>query len=175
MKNAASVKTVLAVVMMTSFGATAVAQEAVPAPAGAPADSGFQVVRPGDSQMSCEALIAEANALNAQMAAQQSALTERAMESSRGIMRAQQVQSGVSTALSVGSMIGAMIPGVALALDAAQSVAGMAQQATAAAQRQQMMNDMDQMMTDAQASGRDLMPLMNRADHLTDLSMAKGC
>jgi len=72
-------------------------------------------------------------------------------------------------------MLGAMIPGVGLALGAAQSVAGMAQQAAAAAQQQQMMNDVDQMMTDAQESSRDLMPLMSRADHLTDLSMSKGC
>jgi len=90
-------------------------------------------------------------------------------------MRAQQAQSGVSTAMSLGSMLGSMIPGVGLALGAAQAAAGVAQQAAAAAQRQQMMNDVDQMMSEAQASSRDLMPLMSRADHLSDLSMAKGC
>ena len=37
------------------------------------------------------------------------------------------------------------------------------------------MNQIDQMMAEAQASADQLMPLMNRADHLTDLSMAKGC
>jgi hypothetical protein len=181
MKNAASMKAALVVVMATSLGATAVAQDAAPAVPGAPPASAaptagaFQVVRAGDSQMSCEALIAEANALNAQLTAHQNAVSERAIASSRGMLQAQQAQSGISTAMSLGSMVGAMIPGVGIALGAAQSIAGMAQQAAATAQRNAMMNDMDDMMGDIEASTRDLMPLMNRADHLTDLSMSKGC
>lgn len=188
MKKATPMRAVLTIVAATSLAASAVAQEAVPpapqpvpAPASgsgsaaAPADDAFQVIRPGDSQMSCEALIAEANALNARVNEQQNALSDRAMDSSRGMMRAQQAQSGISTAMSLGSMLGSMIPGVGLALGAAQAAAGVAQQAAAAAQRQQMMNEVDQMMSEAQASSRDLMPLMSRADHLSDLSMAKGC
>lgn len=188
MRKANPMRAVLTILAAASLAASAVAQEAAPsapqpAPAAAsasgstaaPADGALQVIRPGDSQMSCEALIAEANALNARVNEQQNALSDRAMDSTRGMMRAQQAQSGVSTAMSLGSMLGSMIPGVGLALGAAQAAAGVAQQAAAAAQRQQMMNDVDQMMSEAQASSRDLMPLMNRADHLSDLSMAKGC
>lgn len=145
-----------------------------PQAAAAPA-TGFQVVRPGDSQMSCEALIAEANALNAQMTAMQSAMTDRAMNMSRSQLQGMQTQMGASTAMSLGSMAASFIPGAGLALGAAQSVAGLAQRAAAAAAQQQRMSAMDDMMADVQAGTSQMMPLMNRADHLTDLSIAKRC
>lgn len=145
------------------------------APAAPSADAPFQVVRPGDSQMSCEALIAEANALNGRMTAMQAAISQRAMDMSRSNMSSLQARQGVSTAMSLGSMAAAFVPGAGLALGAAQSVAGLAQRAAAAQQQQKMMTDIDDMMADMQAGTDQMMPLMNRADHLTDLSMAKGC
>jgi|GEM_PF-1946469 len=154
--------------------APAAAAPAAP-PTAASGDAPFQVVRAGDSQLSCEALIAEANALNAQMTATQNAMSQRAMDMSRSRMSSIQARQGVSTAMGLGGMAAAFVPGAALAMGAAQSVAGMAQRAAAAQQQQKMMGDIDDMMTDIQASTDQLMPLMNRADHLTDLSMAKGC
>ena len=148
---------------------------ATPADAATGTDGVFQVIRPGDSRLSCEALLAEANALNGQINEMQSAATNRAMEMSRSQIRGARMQSGASAALSLGSMAAALVPGAALAMGAAQSVAGLAQQAAAEAQQQRRMDAIDQMMADAEASAELMMPLMNRADHLTDLSMAKGC
>ncbi|RZJ18052.1 MAG: hypothetical protein EON91_06880 [Brevundimonas sp.] len=156
--------------------ATPVAAPASVADAPAAAvDVPFQVVRAGDSQMSCEALIAEANALNGEMMAMQNAMSQRAMDMSRSRMSSLQAQQGVSTAMSLGGLAAAFVPGAGLALGAAQSVAGMAQRAAAAQEQQNMMSDIDDMMLDVQARTDQLMPVMNRADHLTDLSMAKGC
>lgn len=154
--------------------AAAPAQAAAPAP-DASADGAFQVVRPGDSQMSCEALIAEANALNDQLTQAQNAMSERAMDMARSQLRGMQAQQAASTAMNLGGMAASLIPGAGLALGAAQSVAGVAQRAAAAAQQQQQLQAMDDMIADTQAATETLMPLMNRADHLTDLSIAKGC
>lgn len=180
-------KAIFGMVAAMAMTANAMAQEGPagpPAPtgeatAGAPAapaaDAPFQVVRPGDSQMSCEALIAEANALNAQMTAAQNLVSERAMEMTRSQLRGMQAQQGMSSAMSLGGLAASFIPGAGLALGAAQSVAGLAQRANAAAQQQQRLSAMDDMIGDVEASTSQLMPLMNRADHLTDLSIAKRC
>lgn len=195
MRKAAPTKAVLTLVAAMALAAQAMAREtpiASPqdalqleaaqsaeavsqAPAASPADGAFQVIRPGDSQMSCEALIAEANALNAQMTAAQNALSERAIEMSRSQLQGMQAQMAASSAMSLGSMAASFIPGAGLALGAAQSIAGVAQRAAAAAQEQQRMSAMDDMMADVEASTGQLMPLMSRADHLTDLSIAKRC
>ncbi len=190
MKKVVSMKGVLALTAAMSLTVSAAAQDvpevsdpaaspaqaAAPAPApDASADGAFQVVRPGDSQMSCEALIAEANALNDQLTQAQNAMSERAMDMARSQLRGMQAQQAASTAMNLGGMAASLIPGAGLALGAAQSVAGVAQRAAAAAQQQQQLQAMDDMIADTQAATETLMPLMNRADHLTDLSIAKGC
>lgn len=146
------------------------------APASAAADPAtFQVVRPGDGRLTCEALLAEINTLNAELSDAQNAMSQRAMEISRSQMRDMRVRQGASAAMTVGGVAAAFIPGAALAVGAAQSVAAHAQRAAAVAQQERQISRMEEMMEGMQADSERLMPLMNRTDHLTDLAMDKGC
>jgi len=151
------------------------AQEAGASPQAAPAvaPQAFQVARLGDSQKSCETLIAEINGLNGELTTAQGAMSERAMSMGRSRMGGMQAQSAASAVLSIGgSVAAALIPGAALAVGAVQSVADMAGQAAAEVQQEREMNAM---MDDMTAASTALMPLMNRIDHLTDISISKGC
>lgn len=142
----------------------------------APASSAFQVARLGDSRMSCEALISEINALNKDVADNQTAMTGRAMDASRDAMRGPKGASMAVTALTLGSGVAAaLIPGAGLALGAVQGMTDMANQAAAAAYQANQERQMDAMMTEMTAAADALTPLMSRIDHLGDISYQKGC
>lgn len=159
----------------SSVDVSSVAAEAAQVATSAADSDVFQVVRPGDGRMTCEALLAEANALNAQANAMQNAMGQRTVAFSQAQMRDMRVSHGASTAMNLGSMAAGFIPGAALAVGAAQSVANVARQGAAAVQQERRMNQMETMMAEAQADAERMMPIMNRADHLTDLAMDRGC
>jgi len=143
-----------------------------------PADpAAFEVVRLGDGQMTCEALITEINGLNGQMTAITNRMTEASSEMSRSAMQSARGMGGggMSTAMTLGSMAAAFIPGAGLALGAAQAAAGAAQQAQQMAQRNQMVDQMEDMTTEITEASMLMGPISQRVEHLSEISRGKGC
>ncbi|MFJ6023301.1 hypothetical protein ACIQC9_01720 [Brevundimonas sp. NPDC092305] len=126
--------------------------------------------------MTCETLINEINTLNGELARGQTAMTGRAMDSTRESMRGPAGPSMASTALTVGSgIIGALVPGAGLVLGAVQGVADAATEAAIVAHQAKQERQMSELMTEMTAGTEAMMPLMGRVDHLTDISISKGC
>lgn len=171
---------------MNPFRVAAIGLLSIALPASAlaqtpPADpAAFEVVRLGDGQMTCETLIVEINGLNAQMTGITNRMTEASTEMSRNAMQQARGMGGLggggmSTAMSLGSMAAALIPGAGLALGAAQAVAGAAQQAQMASQRNQMFDQMDDMTTEITEATMMMGPISQRVEHLSEISRDKGC
>lgn len=149
---------------------TAGAQEAPAVPAS------FEVVRLADGQMTCEALVAEINGLNGRMNDLTSRMTGAATEMSRNaLQQARGMGGGASTALSLGGLAAAMIPGAGLALGAAQALAGAAQQAQMASQQDRMYDQMDAMTAQVGEATALMGPISQRIDHLGEIARGKGC
>lgn len=168
-------KTLIALAAAASLTAgSALAQTPPPAAPAAP----FQVIRLGDNQLSCEALIGEINALNGQLTAIQNQMTQASTEMSRSAMQAARGGmggGGMNTAMTLGGMASAFIPGAGLALGAAQALAGAAQQAQMANAQNNMMNQMDAMTAQIAESTALMGPISQRVDHLSEISRNKGC
>lgn len=117
--------------------APARAPEAAPAATPAPAadPNVYQVLRVGDRDMSCEALIAEANALNAKIAADQQAAAKKAQGGRFGRQVAGGTAAGamrVGGRMALGRVIGGMTPfGGLVAVAATDALAASAGQAIA--------------------------------------------
>lgn len=146
------------------------------APVAEAPSAGFQAVRLGDSRLSCQALVDEINALNRELTETQTAMTERAIGLTRATTGGVQGASAASTAVTLGlGVASALIPGAGLALGAVQGLADAANQAAAVAHEAEQERRMDEMMTEMSAGGEAMMPVMSRIDHLTDISITKGC
>jgi hypothetical protein len=166
MKHLVTSALVLAGVLATVNAARG--QEPSPAP--------FQVVRLGDSQLACEALVTEINGLNGQMQSMQTAMSDRAMQASQNAMRAARGPGrGASTAMSLGTMAASMIPGAGLFAGAASQVAAAAQAAQAQAAQNRAMEDMEAMTAEMTTSASAMGPISQRVEHLSEISRSKGC
>jgi hypothetical protein len=136
----------------------------------------YQVIRLGDNQMSCEALITEINGINAEMQTAQADMSQRTSQATRNAMRAARGPGmGATAAMSLGSLAASFIPGGALVAQAASMAASTAQQAQMQAQQDQSMDDMEAlteaMTTQAGAMG----PMSQRASHLMEIARVKAC
>lgn len=145
----------------------------VPHPAqGAEAPAGaFQVVRPGDNALSCEALISEMMALNTRSQQLQAAMTEQSMAISRNAMASGRGAAMGGAAMSLGGMAASFVPGASLVMGAVAA-------AGAATQRAQMEQQQQQQMAGAQAlteSMADLGPIAQRVAHLAEISRHQSC
>lgn len=165
-----TIKTIAAAILIAAVAAPALAQTA--APAQAPA---FQVIRLGDNQMICEALIGEINALNTQLQTQQAQMSQRAADAASSAMRASRGSTGMNTALSLGSMAASFIPGASLAVAAASQVASTAQMASAQAAQDQAMQDMESLTATMTADSNAMIGPSQRIEHLSEISRNKGC
>lgn len=142
----------------------AVAQEAPVVPS-----SDFQVVRRGDGDMSCDALIAEITSLNSQVQAMQMQMTEMGSDLSRSAMAATRRSGG--GALGLAGAVASFIPGASMLTGAAAMVQQQAQQAAAQQQQQQIM-DRTASITESVTA---MAPMANRAAHLTEIARNKSC
>lgn len=141
------------------------AQEAPVAPAP------FEVVRLGDSAQSCEALVAEINALNQQFMAMQQSVMAVSQDMSRSAMSASRQRPGGGLASGLGGVAASFIPGAGLLMGAVQAVE---QQASVASMRSQQ----DAMQTQMQAlteSTAQMGPVSERVSHLSEIARSKSC
>lgn len=177
MKTAIGALALLACAMpMTSLAAQS-AETPPSAPQPAPqtppaADQPFQVVRAGDGAMTCEALIAEINTLNAQVQALQMQMTEVGNQMSRDSMAAMGSGRGVAgTGLGLASAVAGFIPGAGVLTGAAMGAAQQASQAAMVARQREIM-ERGASLNDSVTA---MAPLANRAHHLGEISRSKGC
>lgn len=133
----------------------------------APAAEPYQVIRLGDGQMSCEALVAEIGGLTAEMDRIQRGITERSMAMTDQASRAMGGGAG-GAAMSLGNMAAGFIPGADLLLGAASAAAAQGQLADA---RRMMTEQAEAITSDALA----ITPLSQRYDHLTALFRQRSC
>lgn len=156
---------------------TAPATPTTPAPQTAPAappsgNPSLQVVRAGDGAMTCEALIAEINTLNAQVQALQMQMTEIGNQMSRDSMAAMGAGRGVAgTGLGLASAVAGFIPGAGVLTGAAMGVAQQASQAAMVARQREIM-ERGASLNDSVTA---MAPMANRAQHLSEISRNKGC
>lgn len=152
--------------------AAALAQSDPGATTPAASEQPFQVVRAGDGAMTCEALIAEINALNSQVQALQMEMTEVGAQMSRDSMAAMGGGRGAAgMGMGLASAAAGFIPGAGLLTGAVMGAAQQASQAAMVARQKEIMERSaslnDNVMTMA--------PLANRAQHLSEISRNKGC
>lgn len=153
----------ITVVLTVASGAFPVAARAgQDAPA---SESPFEVARPGDTRLSCEALREEIDALEAELDEMQAA-TDRLIASMRPGSRAMPGREAAAIATAVG---GAVVPGAGLAIAAASNQAMMGARS---ARRERGMDVLSQHTTE-QAVIRET--LLNRIDHLSRISVGKRC
>ncbi|WP_269716134.1 hypothetical protein [Caulobacter sp. NIBR2454] len=127
----------------------------------APAAEPFQVIRPGDRQMSCEVLIAEINGTNAQMASRRVAAMEQMMGAANRMVTS---TMATSAATSLVGGVASMVPMGSTLLNAAVK-----------AKQAADVNNLTSQTMDAQ---RDLMSegdVQARLDHLNRLYESKQC
>lgn len=105
----------------------------------------------------------------AQMMARSTELTRTAMRAGRGGGMAQ------GLGMQLGSLAASFIPGGALVASAAQTVASTAMQAQQAAQQDRMMRDMEEAAVGMSEGMNDQMPVMQRIEHLSEITRDKGC
>ena len=152
------------VVLLCAFpGAVAAApQSALQAP------PTYEVVRLGDGQMTCEALVAEINGVTAELDRIQRDMMDRSMDLS------QEATAGLGgggmggAAMSLGSMAASFIPGADMLLGAAASAAANAQLER---QRSRMVSEAEAMAGEALVIG----PMSQRLEHLAELSRDRNC
>jgi hypothetical protein len=137
--------------------------QSAPAPAADP--SVYQVLRPGDREMSCEALSAEANALNARLLAEQKAAAKKSRSGRFGRQVAGGATGGamkLGGRMMLGRVIGGMTPfGGLVAVAANDAIADSAGQAIA---------------NSGQADAApELRPEQQRMNHLLALYREKAC
>lgn len=140
------------------------------------AETPFRVVRLGDNQMSCEALIAEMDELNLRVQSHSDEMTRRSTEMTRTAMRAGRgggMAQGMG--MTLGSLAASFIPGGALVASAAQTVVSTAAQAQAQAQQDRAMQDMEDMTAAMTEGTSELIPVTQRIEHLGEITRDKGC
>lgn len=142
----------IALMLSLASAVSAFAEEAAPTPAAA-----YEIVRAGDNQLSCEALIAQINAINAEVQAMQADQQKRMMASVNGMMPSR-------TGSMVGGMAASMIPGAGMVLGVGRAAAADARQA-------KMMSEVEKVT----AESIGMTPMYQRMDHLKDISIAKSC
>lgn len=154
--------------MVAVLAATpAFAQEQPAAPAPVP----FEVVRLGDSQLGCEALVAEIGALNQQLAVVQRDLMTASQDMSRDAMAAAGRRPGGGLAMGLGGMAAGFIPGGGLVMGAVQAV----EQQAAASSMQARQATMEQRMQALTESTAALGPLSERVAHLSAIARDQSC
>lgn len=152
----------------TLLAAPAVAQEAPLAPP--PAET-FEVVRLGDSDLSCEALVGEIGTLNQQMQAAQQNMAALGQDFSRDAMQASRRRPGGGVATSLGGLAAGFIPGAGLVMGAVQAAE---HQAAASAMRSQQAT-MQQRMQALNEGALLLGPLSQRVAHLSEIARDRSC
>lgn len=141
---------------------------AMAAPQSAQPPQTYQVVRLGDGQLTCEALVAEINGVTAELDRIQREMMDRSMDLS------QEATAGLGgggmggAALSLGSMAASFIPGADMLLGAAASAAANAQLER---QRSRMVSEAEAMAGEALVIG----PMSQRLEHLAELSRDRNC
>ncbi len=148
----------------------------------------YQVIRPGDRQMSCETLINEINALQTEQFAKQARANQLMTEMTRSSMAMARPSMGgggmgmASGAMSMGMGLASMVPGVGIAASLAGSAASQAMAAGAQAKAQADMNKaMEEMQANAEAMAAAQMEAMGpspqnaRLEHLNKLYSEKTC
>lgn len=163
----------LGMALLLAYPASSAAQSA-PAPnadsgVSAPAAASFEVVRAGDGAMTCDALIAEINNLNAEVQAMQTRFAALGGEMNESAMAATR-RSGAS-GLGAAAGLASLLPGAGLL---AGSVQMLSQQASQAAWQQQQRSIMERT---AELSGSltDMAPRANRAAHLSEIARDRSC
>lgn len=136
----------------------------VPAPGVAPAP---QVVRAGDSQLGCPALIAEMDGISQQI----QAISERSVANAERARAAatRAPPPVVNPAQTLAGLAAGFIPGAGLALGAMQTAAAVGRPVDPAPNA-----EMQAMAADA-ASMMALIPASQRFEHLSALARTKGC
>ena len=127
----------------------------------------FQVVRLGDGQMSCEALIGEINSLNTEMDRVQRDLMGRATAMSREATQSLSGGGVGGAAMSLGGLAAGFIPGGELLMGAASMAA-----------RAQMDHQINEMTSEAEAmAGEGLVigPISQRLEHLSEIARDRRC
>ena len=127
----------------------------------------YQVVRLGDGQLTCEALVAEINGVTAELDRVQRDMMDRSMDLS------QEATAGLGggmggAAMSLGSMAASFIPGADMLMGAAASAAAAAQLER---QRSRMVSEAEAMAGEGLIIG----PMSQRLEHLAELSRDKNC
>ncbi|HEX2561206.1 hypothetical protein [Phenylobacterium sp.] len=139
------------------------AQQLAPAPAADP--NVYQVLRPGDRELSCQALGDEANALNASLLAEQKAAAKKAGRGRLGRQVAGNTAGGamkIGGRMMLGRVIGGMTPfGGLVAVAANDALADSAGQAIARG--------------DEAEAAPVVSPEQQRMNHLLGLYREKGC
>lgn len=143
-------------------------QEVSPA-TGAVSSGAFEVVRHGDGDMSCEALISEINTLNAEVQTLQARMTDMGAEMSRSAMAATRRPGGLG--LGLAGAVANFVPGAGLLSGAASMMQQQANQASAQQQQQQIMEGTASLSEAVTA----MAPLANRAAHLSEIARDKRC
>lgn len=156
-------RSVAPVILLCAFpGAVAAAPQSAP-----PAPPTYEVVRLGDGQMTCEALVAEINGVTAELDRIQREMMDRSMD------LGQEATAGLGggmggAAMSLGSMAASFIPGADMLLGAAASAAANAQLER---QRSRMVSEAEAMAGEALVIG----PMSQRLEHLAELSRDRSC
>lgn len=163
-------RTLTCLILTAALSATGARAQtaALTEPVSAPA---FEVVRLGDSSLSCEALVEEIGAINQRMAAIQQDMMTAGQEMSRESMASLNQRRGGGLMSGLGGMAASMVPGGSLLLGAAQ-VAEQQAQVAAARDRQAAMDDRMQAMSEGVAL---LSPLAQRVDHLGEIARRRSC
>jgi hypothetical protein len=131
----------------------------------------FEVVRMGDSNLSCEALIAEMNTLNQQMLAMQQTLMTAGQEFSRDAMQASRQRPGGGLATSLGGLAASFIPGGGMVMGAVQA----AQQQSAASSMRAQQDSMQQRIQAVTEGAAMMGPISQRVDHLGEIARDHSC
>lgn len=154
---------VVPVILLCAFpGAVAAAPRSAPQ-----TPPTYQVVRLGDGQLTCEALVAEIGGVTAELDRIQRDMMDRSMDLS------QEATAGLGgggmggAAMSLGSMAASFIPGADMLMGAAASAAA----AQLERQRSRMVSEAEAMAGEALIIG----PMSQRLEHLAELSRDKHC
>lgn len=131
----------------------------------------FEVVRMGDSNLSCEALITEMNTLNQQMLTMQRAVMTASQDLSRDAMQATRQRPGGGLATGLGGLAASFFPGGGMVMGAVQA----AQQQSAASSMRTQQESLQQRIQ-AMTEGTAMMgPISQRVDHLGEIARAHSC
>ena len=151
----------------TLMATTASAQDQPAAPTPAP----FEVVRLGDSSLSCEALVSEIGTLNQQLMAVQQDLMTVGQEMSRDAMAASRQRPGRGVVSGLGGLAASFIPGAGLVMGAVQ----MAEQQAAATSMRSQQEAMQARMAAMTESTAMLAPMSERVAHLSEIARNRSC